>query len=194
MSYLQCGIYDLIESNNLDRFKTYELPGILSNLEIELMTKKDFLQLLDETVEKTGEAIAKGRFEYCLAFMKLRGYREQRLDWKFTYRGSLGSIASGGKVQVLKGVEVWQPENNWIGEINKRLRRRGLVCYVLEHPVEEVRRRLQLPMHFQIYGISDAGSIHDKIPPYSIAFGQSALLIDTLAYRMWSKGGGGWVV
>ncbi|NER01524.1 MAG: type I-D CRISPR-associated helicase Cas3' [Okeania sp. SIO3C4] len=194
VSSLECGIYDLTESNNLDRFKTYELPGILSNLEIESMTKKDFLQLLDETVEKTGEAIAKGRLKYCLAFMKLRSYREERLDWKFTYRGSLESIVSGGKVQVLQGVEVWQPENNWIGEINKRLRQRGLVCYVLEHPVEEVRRRLQLPMHFQIYGISDSGSIHDKSPPYSIAFGQSALLVDTLGYRMGSKGGEIWVV
>ena len=179
---LQCGIYDLTENNNVDRFKTYDLPGILSNLEIESMTKNDFLKLLDETEEKIGEGIAKGRFEYCLAFMKLRSYREQRLDWKFTYRGSLESIASAGKVQVLLGVEVWQPENNWIGEINKRLRQRALVCYVLEHPVEEVRRRLRLPMHFQIYGISDSGSIHDQTPPYSIAFGQSALLVDTLAH------------
>lgn len=193
-SSLQCGIYDLTESNDADRFKTYDLPGILSNLEIESMTKKDFLKLLDETEEKIGEGIAKGRFEYCLAFMKLRSYRQERWDWKFTYRGSLEAIATAGKVQVLQGVEVWQPENNWIGEINKRLRQKGLVCYVLEHPVEEVRRRLRLPMHFQIYGICDSGSIHDSTAPDSIAFGQSALLVDTLTHWLRSQGGESWVV
>jgi CRISPR-associated endonuclease/helicase Cas3 len=65
-----------------------------------------------------------------------------------------------------------------------------LVSYVLPHPVTEVRQRLRLPMHFQIYPISDRYSFQDAVPSYSIAFGQSALLLDTLAYQLRGKGGG----
>jgi CRISPR-associated endonuclease/helicase Cas3 len=49
-------------------------------------------------------------------------------------------------------------------------------------------------MHFQIYPISDTNSVHDANAPYSMAFGQSALLIDTLAYRFRREGGEIWVV
>jgi CRISPR-associated endonuclease/helicase Cas3 len=73
--------------------------------------------------------------------------------------------ADAWKVQLLTGIEVWQPENYWIGEINKRLRKEALVCYVLRRPVAEVRSRLRLPMHFAIYPISDRYSFHDAVAP-----------------------------
>ncbi|MUL35347.1 type I-D CRISPR-associated helicase Cas3' [Gloeocapsopsis dulcis] len=192
-SPLQCGIYDLTESNEIDRFKTYDLPGILGNLEIEVMTKEGFMQLLKETTERIGQPIPKGRFAHCLAFMKLRTYREERLNWRFTYSGKLDAIADAWKVQVLTGIEVWQPENYWIGEINKRLKKQALVSYVIRRPVAEVRSRLRLPMHFAIYPISDQYSFHDTTAPYSIAFSQSALLLDTLAYSFKSQGGEIWI-
>ncbi|MGE5660000.1 MAG: type I-D CRISPR-associated helicase Cas3' [Actinomycetota bacterium] len=192
-SPLQCGIYDLTETSEVDRFKTYDLPGILSNLEIEPMTEAAFMRLLNETAKRIEQPIPKGRFEHCLAFMKLRCYREERLNWRFTYPGQLDEIAGSWKVQVLRGIEVWQPENYWIGELNKRLRKQALVCYTFKRPVAEVRSRLQLPMHFQIYPICDQFSFHDPSPPYAIAFGQSALLVDTLAHWFKSKGEEIWI-
>ncbi len=192
-SPLLCGIYDLTEPNELDRFKTYGLPGVLSNLDIEMWTKKAFLEILQETAERTGSAIAKGRFEHCLGFVKLKGYREERLNWKFTFPGDLQPFADAWKVQVLTGLKVWQPDNPWASEINKKLAKQALVCYVLRKPTQEVRLRLQLPMHFQIYPISDSSSVHDGSAPYSIVFGQSALLIETLAYRFKSDGGELWI-
>lgn len=192
-SPLQCGLYDLTELNKADRFKTYDLPGILGNLEIEMMTKAEFLRLLRQTVEHTKQTIPKGQFTHCLAFMKLRAYREERLNWKFAYPGNLQPIADAWKVQVVTGLEIWQPNNRWAGEINKQLRKQGLVSYVLRRSVSEVRQRLRLPMHFQIYPISDQYSFHDTNAPYSIAFGQSALLLDTLAYQFKSKGGEIWI-
>ncbi len=192
-SPLQCGLYDQTEINEIDRFKTYDLPGILSNLDIGIWTEAGFMRSLRDTVHRTGNAIAKGHFKHCIAFMTLRGYREERLNWKFTYSGNLQDIADAWKVQVLVGIEVWQPENRWISGINQRLRKQGIVSYVLPHPVAEIRQRLQLPMHFALYPISDATSIHDATPPYSIAMGQAALLLDTLAYRFKSKGGEVWI-
>jgi CRISPR-associated endonuclease/helicase Cas3 len=193
-SSLQCGLYDLTEENEADRFKTYDLPAILGNLEIEMWTEAGFIRTLKETAQQTGKPIPKGKYEYCLGFMKLRSYREERLNWKFVYPGDLQSITDAWKVQVLTGIEVWQPDNNYVREINKRLKKQGLVCYVLRHPVAEVRNRLRLPMHFQLYPICDELSLHDNSAPYAIAFGQSALLLDTLAYRFKSKGDELWMV
>ncbi|WP_017306109.1 type I-D CRISPR-associated helicase Cas3' [Spirulina subsalsa] len=192
-SPLQCGLYDLTEGVEGDRFKTYDLPGILSNLEIELWTEAGFLAELRETSQRMGQPIAKGHFKHCLAFLKLRGYREERLNWRFTYSGNLAEIAHRWKVQVLRGIEVWQPDNPWIRGLNQKLRSQGLVCYIVPSPTMEVRQRLQLPMHFALYPISDQMSVQDATPPYSIAIGQAALLLDTLAYRLQSKGGESWI-
>ncbi|WNZ27821.1 type I-D CRISPR-associated helicase Cas3' [Leptolyngbya sp. NK1-12] len=189
-SPLQCGLYDLSEPNVADRFKTYDLSGILSNLEIESWTEAAFMRTLNETAQQIGQPIPKGRFAHCLAFFKLLGYREERLDWKFTYGSGLSSVAAAWRVQVLKGIEIWQPNNRWAVEINRRLCKQALVCYVVPHPVSEVRFKLRLPMHFQIYPISDPSSYHDPVAPYSIAFEQSAMLLDTLAYQLRRRQGG----
>jgi CRISPR-associated endonuclease/helicase Cas3 len=187
-SPLMCGIYDATETNPAERFKTYDLPGILSNLEATPMTKVDFLK----SIAQTGEIIAKGRFNHCLAFVRLQAYREERSNWKFYYPGDLTESLNQWKVQVLAGIEVWQPDNPWIGQISKQLKTKGLVCYLLPRAVTEVRLRLQLPMHFQIYPICDRNTVHGS-PLYSIAFGQSALLLDILAYRLKGRGGEVWV-
>lgn len=184
-SPLQCGLYDLTEENPADRYKTYGLPGVLSNLEVEVWTKAEFMRSLEETAKATGQPIPKGRFEYCLIFLKLRAYREERLNWKFSFPGDLARYSN--QVQVLTGLEIWQPENPWASDLNKKLKHQGIVCYVVAQTVANIRYQLRLPMHFQIYPISDRGSYHDAVPPYSVAFGQSALLIDTLGYQLESK-------
>jgi CRISPR-associated endonuclease/helicase Cas3 len=192
-SPLQCGIYDQTEANEAERFKTYDLPGILSNLEIELWTEAAFRRSLEATAQRTGQPIPKGHYKHCLGFMKLQAYREERLNWKLHFPGTIEAVANAWKVQVLRGLEVWQPENPWATEINKKLRNQALVSYVLPRSVAEVRQRLRLPMHFQIYPISDQYSFHDPTPPYSIAFGQSALLLDTLAHQLQAKEGEHWI-
>jgi CRISPR-associated endonuclease/helicase Cas3 len=192
-SPLQCGLYDLTETNEGDRFKTYDLPGVLGNLEVEILSKAAFMRMLEETKKRIGQPIPKGRFAYCLAFMQLKAYREEQLNWKFAYPGNLQTTADAWKVQVLTGLEIWQPENRWATEINKTLRKEGLVAYVIRRPVSEVRMRLRLPMHFQIYPISDQYSFHDVTAPYSVTFGQSALLLDTLAYQFKKEGGEIWI-
>ena len=181
-SPLQCGLYDLTEEYPADRYKTYGLPGVLSNLEVEVWTKAEFLRSLEKTAKETGRPIPKGRFEHCLIFLKLRAYREERLNWKFTYSSNLAIHTN--QVQVLTGLEIWQPDNLWASKVNKKLRQQGLVCYVAAQTVASIRFQLRLPMHFQIYPVSDRGSYHDVIAPYSAAFDQSALLLDTLGYQL----------
>lgn len=189
-SPLQCGLYDMTEPNEGERFKTYDLTGILSNLEIESMTEAAFIRLLKETSERTGQPVPKSRFEYCMGFMKLLSYRDERSNWRFTYNGDLKEVADSWKVQVLSGIGVWQPDNRWIDKVNERLKKQAIVAYVLNHPVSEIKARLLLPIHFQIYGICDQSSLLDHSVPYSVAFSSSALLLDTLAYTFKNKKGG----
>ena len=61
------------------------------------------------------------------------------------------------------------------------------------YPIAAVRQRLPLPMHFGNYPISDGSSLHSPVSPYSIAIGQSALLLDTLAHRFKGQGGEVWI-
>jgi CRISPR-associated endonuclease/helicase Cas3 len=58
---LQCGILDLTEPNLGEQFKTYDLPGILSNLDIEMMTEAEFRRQIEGTIARTKQPIAKGR-------------------------------------------------------------------------------------------------------------------------------------
>jgi CRISPR-associated endonuclease/helicase Cas3 len=192
-SSLQCGLLDLTEINEADRFKTYDLPGILSNLDIEIISEAEFRRLLEKTVTNLKHPIAKGRFNYCLAFMRLNSYREERLNWRFSYPGeNLQIVAESWKVQVLQGVQVWQPENCWISEINKRLLTKPLVSFVVRCPAMEIRKRLRLPMQFQLYPIDEAGS-RNRDASYSVAFGQSALMLETVTYRLKNTGGESWI-
>jgi CRISPR-associated endonuclease/helicase Cas3 len=192
-SPLQFGVLDLTESNLGEQFKTYELPGILSNLEIEMITEAEFRRQIDTTIARTGQPIAKGRFNYCLGFTKLHGYREERLDWRFTYPAeALQSATDDYRVQILLGVQVWQPQNRWIEQINQCLGKQALVSYVLRCPAIEARRRLRLPMHFPLYPIDEVGR-RDRQAAYAIAFGQAALLLETVAYRIKSEGKEIWI-
>ena len=115
------------------------MPGILSNLEIEAITKAEFDRLLAATSKKINAPIPKSRFNYCLGFMKLHRYRESRLNWRFTYQGDLKDIAEAYKVMVLTHIQVWQPENYWVSQINKELKKQALVSYVLPFPVAEIK-------------------------------------------------------
>ncbi|MEN8447087.1 MAG: type I-D CRISPR-associated helicase Cas3', partial [Cyanobacteria bacterium J06555_13] len=151
-SPLQCGLYDLTEENPSDRYKTYGLPGVLSNLEVEVWTKEAFMRSLQETAEATGRPIPKGRFEHCLIFLKLRAYREERLNWKFTFPGDLAMHTH--QVKVLTGLKIWQPDNLWTSGLNRKLEQQGIVCYTVAQTVANIRYQLRLPMHFQIYPVS----------------------------------------
>ncbi|MFM7790844.1 MAG: type I-D CRISPR-associated helicase Cas3', partial [Microcystis panniformis] len=90
-----------------DYFKTYDLPSILSHLDIEPMTQADYLRLLESTAVRLQQPIAKGRFRHCLAFMKLLRYRPERRPWRFSYGGDLRELANSWKVLVLRGIQVY---------------------------------------------------------------------------------------
>ncbi|MEG3895890.1 MULTISPECIES: type I-D CRISPR-associated helicase Cas3' [unclassified Microcoleus] len=183
ISQLDCGIYDMTNPDEpeKERFKTYNLPSLLSNFHFELIAKKKFI----EQAKKAGLAVS--RFEKALCYLKLTGYRELREDWQFyCLRDDITEIAKSGKVQILKDLEVTGGTN----EISDKLSSRGLVCFVSDRDRATLRAKCGLPVHFQAYGLSDG--FHGK-PNYTIAFGRSALLLETLIWHWKPQQDEGWI-
>lgn len=182
-SQLDCAIYDATNPDEpeRDRFKSYNLPGLLSNFVFEVIETDDFLK------QATQAGVPVKRFEDTLCCLRLLDYREARENWHFYHAGDLGELASLSKVQTLKGLEVTVGDN----AISRALYKRGIVCYVSDRSREELRAKLGLPMQFQAYGLSDRPD--DRAPPYTIAFGKSALMLETLIWRWKPKEDLGWI-
>jgi CRISPR-associated endonuclease/helicase Cas3 len=176
-SQLDCAVYDITNPDEpeLDRFKSYHLPGLLSNFVIEPIEKKVFLQKAE------GAGLSIKRFENALCYLKLLGFQEVRKNWHFYYdRSDFSDIRRLRQVQILKNLQVTTGWNS----VSKALSARGMVCFISDHDQRYLRSKLGLPMHFQSYGLSD--HMDDLNPPYTIAFGQSALMLETLV-RFWKS-------
>jgi CRISPR-associated endonuclease/helicase Cas3 len=183
ISQLDCGIYDATNPDEpeKERFKTYNLPSLLSNFHFELMTSAEFL----DRAKKAGLAVS--RFEKALCYLKFTGYRELREDWQFyCSRNDISEIAKSGKVQILKNLEVRGGTN----EISSKLSNRGLVCFVSDRDRITLRAKCGLPVHFQAYPLSDG---FDGKANYTIAFGRSALLLETLIWHWKPQQDEGWI-
>ncbi|MBW4435419.1 MAG: type I-D CRISPR-associated helicase Cas3' [Pelatocladus maniniholoensis HA4357-MV3] len=189
-SQLDCGIYDLTnpEEPENEHFKIYNLPGILSNFKFEWMDKKEFIQQAEKS------RVTTTRFQEVLCCLKLTGYREVREDWRFYYPEDISDIAKSGKVQVLKNLEIRQPHGSGINKISDAVSGRCLVCFISDCDRAYLRAKLGLPIHFQAYSLADKYSSDDKkSPPYTIAFGKSALMLETLLWFWKPKKDEGWI-
>lgn len=149
---------------------------------IEVMDKDEFLA----QAGKAGVSTKRFHPDNVLCYLQLQDYREVRENWHFYHAGNVADLARLGKVQILKGLEVTAGVN----EISRALYRRGIVCYISDRRRDELRA-LGLPMQFQAYGLSDRPD--DRSPPYTIAFGQSALMLETLTWRWKPKEDEGWI-
>ncbi|HAG79962.1 MAG TPA: type I-D CRISPR-associated helicase Cas3', partial [Cyanobacteria bacterium UBA12227] len=87
----------------------------------------------------------------------------------------------------LKGLEI----TAGINAISRKLSKRGLVCFISDRDRATLRAKLGLPIHFQAYGLSDRAD--DTKPPYTIAFGRSALLLETLTWYWKPQEDEGWI-
>jgi CRISPR-associated endonuclease/helicase Cas3 len=189
-SQLDCAIYDVTNPDEPEKehFKIYNLPGILSNFKFEWMDRKEFNQKLESTEIKTT------RFQDTLCCLKLTGYQDVREDWQFYYSEDITEIAKLGQIQIIKGLEISLPHGSGINKINNAVSGRGLVCFISDRDRAYLRAKLGLPIHFQAYSLADKYSVNDRrSPPYTIAFGRSALMLETLLWYWKPKENEGWI-
>lgn len=185
-SQLDCAVYDATnpEEPERERFKTYNLPGLLSNFLFDIIEKDEFL-------ERLGAAkLPLKRFQDALCYLKLKDYREVRENWYFYYaQDDFSRVKQLGRVQILKHLEI---EGTDIPtQVRRAISRRGMVCFVSDRDRARLRTKLGLPMQFQAYGLSDRTD--DPNPAYTIAFGQSALMLETSIWHWKPKDNTPWI-
>jgi CRISPR-associated endonuclease/helicase Cas3 len=175
-SPLSCGVWDV--DNHL---KTYDLFFLTANTEIEVMTEAAFMDEVKRRVRSDEEHIYERDFRDQLLYLKVHKYipESQRLV--------LGlNIDLGGQANImhqaleLSGFFLQEPVFTWKDRVNKALKAQKLVCVFSDMPRLELKRRLNLPTLFPIQRVQDMTGAE-----YSVAFGQEALLLDSLLF--WRK-------
>jgi CRISPR-associated endonuclease/helicase Cas3 len=175
-SPLSCGVWDV--DNHL---KTYDLFFLIANAEIEVMTEAAFMNEVKRRVQSGEEHIYERDFRDQLLYLKVYKYIPDR------QRLVLGlNIDLGGQANImhqaleLGGFFVQEPVFTWKDRVNKALKAQKLVCVFSDMSLLELKRRLNLPALFPIRRVQDITGAE-----YSVAFGQEALLLDSLLF--WRK-------
>ena len=182
-SSLLCGIQDDSENNVQERFKTYDLPLVISNWEIlEVIAKKEF----DKRAEKAGCDLKE--FENSILFLRIGRLREESIRWRFFINRNLLTETYDLNVQV--GLEVstlhgYQLDH--INKINRELCSIKIVSFIIRDSPQEIKIRRHLPTLFGLYPLSDMYTQNDPKPSFSIAFGQEALMLSTLFWKKTTK-------
>ncbi len=173
-SPLSCGVWDV--DNHL---KTYDLFFLIANAEIEAMTESAFMEEVKRRMQSGQEHIYERDFRDQLLYLKVHKYipESQRLV--------LGlNMDLGGQTHImhqaleLGGFYIEEPVFTWKDRVNKALKAKKLVCVFSAMPRLELKRWLNLPALFPIQCVQDSTGAR-----YSAAFGQEALLLDSLLWR-----------
>jgi CRISPR-associated endonuclease/helicase Cas3 len=172
-SALECGVIDRTVADERQQFKTYDLPGLLTNCVIaETLSEEEF----KSRAEKVGVALQK--FRYCKLYLAISGYRDAPMRWHFHLPTDL-SVQSLDCVRATTGVSTILSDPEFQNPINRHLKRLKLVYYIVQFDNFSAKRRGALPQLFALYPLTDLRTMGDTLPSYSIAFGQEALLAET---------------
>ncbi|HLH63458.1 MAG TPA: type I-D CRISPR-associated helicase Cas3' [Ktedonobacteraceae bacterium] len=170
-SPLSCAVWDV--DNHL---KTYDLFFLIANTEIEAMTEAEFMAEVRRRIQVRQEQVYERDFRDSLLYLRIHKYipESQRLV--------LGlNMDLGGQPQImhqaleLNGFFIQEPVFTWRDRVNKSLKAKRLVCVFSAMPRAELKRKLNLPALFPIQCVQDVTGAR-----YSVAFGQEALLLDSL--------------
>ena len=175
-SPLSCGVWDV--DNHL---KTYDLFFLIANAEIEVMTEAAFMDEVKRRVQKGEEHVYERDFRDQLLYLKVHAYIPERQRLVLGLNLDLVKEANiMHQALELSGFFVQEPVFTWKDRVNKALRAKKLVCVFSDMPRLELKRRLNLPALFPIQRVLDMTG-----GEYSVAFGQEALLLDSLLF--WRK-------
>ncbi len=175
-SSLSCGVWDV--DNHL---KTYDLFFLIANAEIEVMTEAAFMDEVKRRVQKGEEHVYERDFRDQLLYLKVHAYIPERQ--RLVLGLNLDLIREANimhQALELGGFFVQEPVFTWKDRVNKALKAKKLVCVFSDMPRLELKRRLNLPALFPIQRVLDMTG-----GEYSVAFGQEALLLDSLLF--WRK-------
>jgi CRISPR-associated endonuclease/helicase Cas3 len=169
-------------------FIDYDLFSLVQTADYIAVTKDEYLREVERHADEGQKAAALDALKHTLGhtgespliLKTLLFYeeREQLVLW-------IGKDLSQHKdrIQVLSGLRIQEPHTcPSKSEINAILSRQQVVCYCTKEESRNLRRLLRLPAMFQLFRIRDK---YDK--EYTIAFGKTALLLDSVMLRYKNK-------
>ncbi len=170
-SPLECGVWDTtVKERHPDgHLLTYDLFFLLANTDFEVMEEEDFLQ----EVRKRG--LEEQDFRGKLLYLKVASYEERQGLMLGLALNFVEYAHTLHHVQVLNGFFVREPRPAWLDQVNMKLKKLKLVCIFSDMDRLELKRRLQLGAVFPVYRLRDGWQNE-----YSVAFGQEALLLDSI--------------
>ncbi|MFL5659162.1 MAG: type I-D CRISPR-associated helicase Cas3' [Ktedonobacteraceae bacterium] len=170
LSPLSCGVWDTD-----DHLQTYDLFFLLVNTEFEVLTGAEFMR------EVARRGLEEKDFRDQLLYLKIHRYIPERQHLILGLPYDLGDYASSlHHVQVLDNFFVREPFFTWRDQVNKSLKAKSLTCILSDMGRKELKQRLNLGSMFPIQRLQDQTGAE-----YSLAFGQEALLLDSLLF--WRK-------
>lgn len=165
-SPLSCGVWDMADNH----LKTYDLFFLLANTKKpEVMLEADFMQEVRQ--RKLEERDFKGK----LLYLRIHDY-EERMQMMLALNCEAHELSSTlHQAHVQKTFSVREPRFAWLDEVNRKLGKVKMTCVLSKWSRQEIKRRLSLDALFGLYRLQDVGDNE-----YSVAFGQDALLLDSI--------------
>ena len=162
-----CGVWDTD-----DHLQTYDLFFLLANTEFAVLDEEEFMQ----EVRKRG--LEERDFQKQLLYFRVYKYVPERMQLVLGLRDDLGAQSEIlHHALALDGFFIDSPRHTDLDRVNRKLRGLKLACIFSDMPGREIKGKLSLGAMFPIYRLRDrTGS------EYSVAFGQEALLLDSILH------------
>jgi CRISPR-associated endonuclease/helicase Cas3 len=174
-SPLECGVWDTtatIQKHPDGQFLTYDLFFLLENTEFEVISEEHFLG------EIRKRHLEERDFKDKLLYLKVHSYVQERLGLILGLPHNLGEYAQTlHHVQVTGGFFVLEPCPVWRDQVNLRLKKLKLTCSISDMKRKELKQKLGSGAVFPVYRLQDSAGNE-----YSVAFGQEALLLDSVLF------------
>jgi CRISPR-associated endonuclease/helicase Cas3 len=174
-SVLDCGVWDMTDLKNHSEgtLITYDLLFLVANTNFEVIEKQVFID------EVRRQGLEERDFDKKLLYLKVYSYVQERASLRLGINMSLISADVNEqylhRLMVLSGLVVQEPRAEWIDRVNETLRKQKLTCIISTIKRPELKRQYKLSGIFPLY------RLHDKLgSEYSIAFGQDAILLDSI--------------
>ena len=164
-----CGILDETDGE----IKTYNLLWILRNADTQWISKRDFMEIVQNRDIQTH------RYKYVDVYLRLLQYRPEPEQLRLRYDKPILSGFSEDAYCKVKSRQGFQIDGNFqdINKINRLLKRKKLLCLIRKEPTSKLRSRLRLPPLLGIFPLVDSEG-----NPLSVIFFKDALLLQSLPY------------
>ena len=162
-----CGILDEDDGE----IKSYDLLWVLRNAETEWISKQEFMEAVVREKKQPHQ------YKYVDVYLRLRAYRPEAERLLLRHNKAILSDFSEDEYRDIKVLSGFQIEGNFqdLAKINRKLKRKKLLCLIRREHANELKSLLRLPPLFSTFPVIDAEG-----QPLSVTFSKDALLLHSL--------------